>query len=433
MHIYFSGIGGSGISSFAMLAKQAGFEVSGSDKQDGTYIQYLRQHDINDIAIDQSYEHIAQVHKEHPINWLVYTSAVTMEQADPPELRFCKEKGIRISKRDEFLNMLLEKKHQKLIALAGTHGKSTTTAMVVWLCKELGVPFSYSLGAKIGFGDLSVFDPAGEFFVYECDEFDRNFLAYRPSISGITGLGWDHHEIFPTLQDYNQAFRDFIAQSERTIIWGQDALAIGLSATDGIRVLDKNDPQVDEIQQYGRFNREDAWLAMQVVGLMTGKPAEELRPIMNRFPGLKQRMELLAPNLYTNYAHTPEKIRGGMSAALEIARDNYQDLVVLYEPLTNRRQHHIKDDYKDCFQGAKKLYWVPSYLAREDPDLPILTPAQLIQHLSDPSIAEPASLDEALATAIKQHLANGDLVVAMGASGTGSMDEWLRRQFSKNA
>jgi UDP-N-acetylmuramate--alanine ligase len=138
-------------------------------------------------------------------------------------------------------------------------------------------------------------------------------------------------------------------------------------------------------------------------------------------------MELLAPNLYSNYAHTPEKIRGGMSAALELAAKNKQDVVIVYEPLTNRRQHHIKNDYKDSFAGAKKLYWVRSYLAREDPSLPVLTPAELIPYLSDPSIAEPADINNSLLQAIRSHLQNGDMVVAMGASGAGSLDEWLRQ------
>ncbi len=432
MHIYFSGIGGSGISSFALLAKQAGFEVSGSDIQDGSYIHYLREHGVNDIAIDQSYEHIAGLHKKHPIDWLVYTSALSMEQTEPPELRFCKDAGIRASKRDDFLNMLLEQKKQKLIAIAGTHGKSTTTAMVVWLCTELSLPISYSLGAKISFGELSVFNQDSEYFVYECDEFDRNFLAFKPHLSAITGLSWDHHEIFPTLENYNQAFRDFIAQSEHTIAWAGDLEKVGLQPGARITSLDPRTPEIDSLQLAGRFTREDAWLAMRTVGDMANKSMDALVPIINRFPGLKQRMELLAPNLYTNYAHTPEKIAGGMSAALEIAKANQQDLVIIYEPLTNRRQHYIKDEYKDCFKGAKKLYWVPSYLAREDPNLPVLTPAELIPHLSDPSIAQPAALDEQLLARVREHLAKGDLVVSMGASGAGSLDEWLRDHFAKS-
>ncbi len=430
MHIYFSGIGGAGISSFALLGVQADFEVSGSDMQESAYIDYLRKNNVRDIAIDQSYDHIAKVHAAHPIDWFVYSSAVSMGQAKPEEIRFCEEHGIRTSKRDEFLNMLLDKKNQKLVALAGTHGKSTTTAMVVWLFKELSLPVSYSLGAKVSFGDLSLFDPESKYFIYECDEFDRNFLSFKPYLSGITGLSWDHHEIFPTLDNYNQAFRDFIAQSQHTLIWQSDLDRVQLTVNEQITVLDGTDPTIDTLAMPGRFNREDAWLAMHTVARITEIPLATLQPIMDRFPGLKQRMELLAPNLYTNYAHTPEKIRGGMSTALEIAKKNNQELVVIYEPLTNRRQHYIKDEYRDCFKGAKKVYWVPSYLAREDPNLPMLAPAELIQHLSDPSIAEPAAIDKQLLAHIKDHLARGDLVVAMTASGHNSLDEWLREQFT---
>ncbi|HEY8998938.1 MAG TPA: Mur ligase domain-containing protein [Candidatus Saccharimonadales bacterium] len=431
MHIYFSRIGGAGISAAALLARQAGFEVSGSDKQETPYLDALREHGITDITIGQSYEHIAKAHAERPIDWLVYSSVVKLEDSGKEELRFCEEHGIRTSRRDEFLNMLIEEKHQKLIALAGTHGKSTTTAMVVWLCKELGIPVSYAMGAKVTFADLSAFNDKSEYFIYECDEFDRNFLAFKPFLAGITGLSWDHHEIFPSLENYNQAFRDFIGQSTHTIMWKRDALKLGLEPGETIDVVDQDFPSINDIRLRGRYNREDAELAMQLVSEITRKSVEELRPIVERFPGLKQRMELLVPNLYTNYAHTPEKIRGGMSTALEIAKENGQDVVVIYEGLTNRRQHFIKNDYKDCFAGAKKLYWVPSYLAREDPSQAILTPAELITHLSDPSIAEPAELNDALLKSVHAHLAAGDLVVAMGASGKGSLDDWLRENFAR--
>lgn len=432
MHIYFSGIGGSGLSSFALLAHQAGFEVSGSDKQEGTYIQYLRNQGITDIAINQSYDYIAEIHKKHPIDWFVYSSAVSMEQAHPPEIVFCKEQGIRVSKRDEFLNMLLKEKQQPLIAVAGTHGKSTTTAMIVWLLSELGIPISYSLGAKISFGPLSTFNARARFFVYECDEFDRNFLAFRPEVSVITGIAWDHHEIFPTREAYNQAFRDFIAQSQQIIAWQHDIQELAVTPNNAMHLFHRSSPDIDTVTIPGRFNREDAWLAVQTVAAHSSASTAALVEIINRFPGLKQRMELLAPGLYTNYAHTREKLAGGMSAALEIAAQQQRDLVVIYEPLTNRRQHYIKDTYKDVFNGAKKLYWAPSYLAREDPNLPLLTPAELITHLSDPSIAEPAELNDQLLSQIKAHLDAGDIVVAMGASGKGSMDEWLREHFSNH-
>jgi UDP-N-acetylmuramate--alanine ligase len=429
MHIYFSGIGGGGVGPLALIARQAGYTVSGSDKQDSAYIAQLRANGIEDIHIGQTYEAIQELHTRKPIDWYVYSSAVVFEHADFPELRFCKEQNIHTSKRDELLNQIIKDKNLKLIAVAGTHGKTTTTAMLVWLFQQLNIPLSYSVGTKIPFGPMGAYAEGSEYFVYECDEFDRNFLAFEPYLSLITGVSWDHHEIFPTREDYQQAFHEFIGQSQHTLLWQEDADYLGNMPGNSLTVLDSSDPAIHHIAIPGQYNRLDAWLSIQALHRLTRTPLDTLREHTDRFPGLRQRMEQLTPSLYTNYAHTPEKIRGGMSAALEIAAQDNKEVVIIYEPLTNRRQHYIKDSYGDCFNGAKKLYWIPTYLAREDPDLPILTPQQLIQHLPDPSIAEPAELDENLQARIEEHMKNGDLVVAVGASGGGSLDEWLRERF----
>ncbi len=432
MHIYFSGIGGTAIGPLAMIAKQAGYEVSGSDKQDSQYIEYLRKHGIDNIHIGQSREVIQKAHDEQPIDWVVYTSALTLENPDAPELAYATEMGIRTSKRDELLNQIIQEKGLKLIAIAGTHGKTTTTAMVIWLFKQLGLPVSYSVGAKIGFGEMGEFDPASEYFVYECDEFDRNFLAFEPHISLITGVTWDHHEIFPTRNDYKTAFLDFLAQSQQVVIWEEDADYLDFKTTADDRTLRTAKHEHDEqlIGLKGRFNRRDARLAIEALSLVTGKDFRDLVGPMSAFPGLQRRMEQLLTNLFSDYAHTPEKIRGAMSVALEMAADNNQKLVVVYEPLTNRRQHFMMDDYGDCFAGATKVYWTPSYLAREDPNQRVIPPSELITHLADPAIAEPAELDENLKDAITKHLHAGDMVVAMAGGGGGSLDEWLRQEFA---
>jgi UDP-N-acetylmuramate--alanine ligase len=430
MHIYFSGIGGGAIGPLALIAKQAGYTVSGSDKQESAYIAQLRDSGITNIHIGQSYEAIQAIHDQEPIDWYVYTSALVLENPNAPELQFCHDQNIKTSKRDELLNQILRDKDLKLIAVAGTHGKTTTTAIIVWLMQQAGLPFSYSVGGKIPFGPMGTYIEGSEYFVYECDEFDRNFLAFEPHLSLITGVSWDHHEIFPTREDYQEAFHEFIGQSAHTLLWQEDAEYLGNIPANSLEILDSSMPEISHITLPGQFNRLDGWLAIQAVHRITHIPINDLIAYINRFPGLKQRMEKLADNLYTNYAHTPEKIRGGMSTALEIAEQEHKDVVIIYEPLTNRRQYYIKDDYKDCFAGAKKLYWVPSYLAREDPDMPVLTPEQLIPHLADPSIAEPAKIDEHLRKAIEHHRQNGDIVVAMGASGGGSLDEWLRKHFS---
>ncbi len=428
MHVYFSGIGGHAIGPLALIAKQAGYDVSGSDKQQSLETDMLQQQGVA-VHIGQTAEQIAAIHAKYPIDWFVYSSALPRENPRHPELVFAKEQNIKHSRRDELLNRIIEDHNLKLIAIAGTHGKTTTTAMAVWICKQLGIPVSYSIGARVSFGPMGEYTPGSEYFIYECDEFDRNFLAFHPYASAITGIAWDHHEIFPTRENYYDAFRTFINQSQHTLAWNRDLTALGLEAGSHIRSLDPAEPAIKTIQQYGVFNREDAWLAIQTIAFCTGQDPANLITHLSSFSGLSQRMERLAPNLYTNYAHTPEKIRGGMSAALEIAKEAGKPLTVIYEPLTNRRQYFIKDEYKDCFEGAQKLYWVPTYLAREDPNQPVLTPAELIPHLNDPSIAEPAALDDKLLANIREHLHNGAIVVAMGAAGGGSLDEWLRQHF----
>lgn len=429
MHIYFSGIGGAGIGPLAQIAHQAGYRVSGSDKQDSQYIRYLKKHGISDIHVGQSREAIAAVHEKRPIDWFVYTSALPLENPDAPELAYCQEQNIKTSKRDELLNQILDEQKLELIAVAGTHGKTTTTAMTVWLFKQLGEPVSYLLPAKTSFAEMGEYVKGARYFIYECDEFDRNFLAFEPAISLITGVSWDHHEIFPTREDYQAAFREFIDQSADTFIWEEDAAYLSQSDNSTLNVLSVTEQRIERLTLLGKYNRLDAWLAIQAAHKATKQPIDKLIEIMNRFPGLSRRMEKIAPNLYSDYAHTPEKIRGAMSVAAEMAAESGQQIVVIYEPLTDRRQHHMIDDYRDCFDGASKLYWLPSYLAREDPKQRIIPPIELITRLSDPSIAEPAERDSHLKRLIERRLKAGDMVIAMAGGGGNSLDDWLRHEF----
>lgn len=431
MHIYFSGIGGAGIGPLALIAKQAGHEVSGSDKQDSSYVQYLKKCGIKDIHIGQSREHIAKLHDQQPIDWLVYSSALPLEAPDHPELAFAKEEEIKTSKRDELLNQILKDNKLKLVAIAGTHGKTTTTAMVIWLFKQLGLPISYAVGAKISFGDMGSFQKNSQYFVYECDEFDRNFLSYEPYLSLISGVSWDHHEIYPTRESYKEAFEDFLSQSIQSILWREDQEYLGVDPGDfpHMTILEPTNHEIEKLGLFGLYNRLDAWLAIQAVHELTKEPVDDLVAHMNLFPGLQRRMEEIVPGLYSDYAHTPEKIRGAMSVALEMAARQNKDVVVVYEPLTNRRQHFMLSEYNNVFEGAKKLYWIPSYLAREDPRQRIIPPEELISHLTDPSIGEARERDEHLLKTIRDHLAKGDMVVAMAGGGGNSLDEWLREHF----
>jgi UDP-N-acetylmuramate--alanine ligase len=431
MHVFFSGIGGAGIGPLALIAKQAGYEVSGSDAKDSAYIQYLRSKGINDIHIGQTAEQIKEVQAAHPIDWFVYSSALPLTDPKHPELTFCDEAGIKKSKRDEFLSQLIVDKDLKLIAVAGTHGKTTTTAMLIWLAQQLGIKASWSVGAKISFGDMGHFDPEGQYFIYEADEFDRNFLSFYPQLSLITGLDWDHPDIYPTRHSYLDAFREFLDQSQRSVLWHTDAEMLGLDQSDNFLILDQQAAEIDQrLSLPGRVNRWDAWLAAKALAQLPDFPFEKSLEVLNQFPGLSRRFENIAPNVYSDYAHTPPKIRGALQLAQEIAGNN---VVVVYEGLHNTRQHFIKDQLADLFDSIKQLYIVPSYLAREDKDLELLTPDKILNMLSisTKSHAAAAGLNDELAENIKQHAGQGDLVLCLSAGGSGSLDEWLRKEFIK--
>lgn len=425
MHMYFSGIGGTGIGPLAMVAQQAGYTVSGSDKQGSQYIDYLGKHGISDVHIGQSYEQIAEVHARQPIDWYVYSSAVAIEQGDAPELQFCREHSIKTSKRDEALNQILSDQHLEMLAIAGTHGKTTTTAMLIWLLKQLNIPVSYSVGAKISFGEMGEYTPGSQYFVYEADEFDRNFLAFTPALSLITGIDWDHPDIYPTREDYNQAFKQFLTQSQSAVLWQSDVERLQLTPTNQQLIINVEDPTVDTIKLPGLVNRQNAWQVIKAVQRINDTPLERLIELMSAFPGVSRRFEQIIPGVYSDYAHTTAKIQGALQMGHEVAGDK---LVVVYEGLHNTRQHFMQADLTTLFSGLKRLYVVPSYLAREDPNLEVWSPEQL-KALMVPEVQQytvACQLDEELAKTIKQHTAEGDTVLCLTAGGGGSLDEWLR-------
>lgn len=412
----------------AEFAHQAGFKVSGSDLKPSHHIDYLKSIGITDISIGQSASDISRVHADNPIDWLVASSAVGFGGSMHPEIEFARNNGIRVSKRDELIQDLLEKLNLKMLAVAGTHGKTTTTSMLVYLSKKLNQPISYMLAAETDFAHQAEYISDSELLIYEADEFDRNFLSFSPQISVISGIAWDHHEIYPTETDYFAAFHDFISQSQTTFIWDDDwsRLAAHQAGLDGVNIVNSDSPELDSIALFGKYNRRDALIASKAFSRASGRKLEECLTAINGFPGLSRRMERLAENVYTDYAHTPEKITAALSVAREMTD---KKIVVIYEPLTNRRQKYIKESYKDCFNGVSHIYWVPSYLARENPAEPILSPEELISYLGNPAIAEPARMDERLLTRIKQHAAKGDMVIAFSGGGAQSLDEWLRRNF----
>lgn len=417
MNVYFSGIGGVGIGPLAKIAKDAGFFVTGSDSSDSLMIKELREAGII-ISIGQDGTFLEGCHSESPIDWFVHTSALP---EDHPELVLARKLGIKTSKRDEFLSQFISEKNLKLIAVAGTHGKTTTTGMLVWALKQLNLPISYSIGTTISFGPGGLYDPYSEYFIYECDEYDRNFLNFSPFLSLITSFDYDHPDTYPTEDSYSEAFKQFLSASTKTILWQSDAAAIGASDSDNLNVVADNSPLL--INLPGLHNRRNAQLALKVVEHMG--VSGDIKQALESFPGTDRRFEKLANNIYSDYGHHPIEI----AATLSMARELSDNVVLVYQPHQNRRQHLIKDMYYDKFEKAETIYWLPTYLSREDPSQETLTPQQLTENLiNKDAVKYPESMDENLWNLIKNEAASGKLVLLMGA---GTIDSWARQMLSK--
>lgn len=416
MNIYFSGLGGVGIGPLAEIARDAGHTVIGSDLVDNLVTQELRQQGVT-VEIGQDGSFLQAVHAETPIDWFVHTAALSDDHA---ELSLARKLGIKTAKRDELLAFLLKEKGLKLIAVSGTHGKTTTTGMLVWALQELGIPVSYSVGSTLSFGPSGKFDPASEYFIYECDEFDRNFLHFSPHLSLITSIDYDHPDTYPTENEYKAAFRQFIYQSEQTIMWQHDSDYIAS------RYPNQWSLQDDEVLQLtvpGAHNRRNATLVLKALERLALGENSTNRGIVELFPGTDRRFEKLTDNLYTDYGHHPVEI----AATLQLAREVSDHVVLVYQPHQNVRQHQIKDEYTTQFELADTVHWLPTYLSREDPKLPILQPAELTKFIPNTTNIQLAELNDELWQAIESNLASGKLVLLMGA---GSIDGWARAQLA---
>lgn len=412
MHIYFSGIGGVGIGPLAEIARDAGYEVTGSDMAASHTTAELTASGIQ-ISHDQSGANLRMVHAAQPIDWFVYTASLP---ANHPELTLARELGIKTAKRDELLNYIISDKKLRLIAVAGTHGKTTTTAMLVWLFQQLGIPASYSVGTTLGFGPAGKFDPNSDYFIYECDEFDRNFLHFSPHVSLITSIDYDHPDTYPTQAEYADAFTQFISQSEHTILWDRDTV-INIRVPGNAWCLHE-----DEVMPFtlaGAHNRANATLVAKVCEYLHIGPATDVEKALNSFPGSGRRFEKLAENLYSDYGHHPAEI----AATLQMARELSDHVVLVYQPHQNTRQHEVRNYYTSCMELAEKIYWLPTYQTREDATLAILSPQELTERLHNRDAVIYAELNDELWTHIQEERNSGKLVLCMGA---GTIDAWVR-------
>ena len=190
----------------------------------------------------------------------------------------------------------------------------------------------------------------------------------------------------------------------------------------------------EKIKLAGRVRRFDLALAVEAVKEITKEEKlevseDELIKIMNEFPGVERRMEKLCDGLYTDYAHHPEEV----AATIEIAKEEMKltskkGLVVAYAPLQNARQYDVINDYHNIFLGVDKLFWLPTTLLREIEGQRVIPPAEFIEKLDNPEVAEVADYDEKFYLRIKEYLADGYLVAFLSG---GAGDDFMREHFKR--
>lgn len=415
MNIYFSGLGGVGIGPLSEIALDAGHHVTGSDLQEGLVIKQLRARGVK-LVIGQDGSYLRETHAKTPLDWFVYTAALP---ADHPELLAAKELGIRTGKRDEFLAEFLKEHNLKLLAISGTHGKTTTTGMAVWTFKQLGIPVSYSVGTTLSFGPSGAFDPKSEYFIYECDEYDKNLLHFSPFLSLLTSIDYDHPDSYPSESDYKATFRQYVSQSTHTIAWKRDLDYIEQPATDSIWSLSTDETAA--LPLTGEHNRRNGTLVLKALEYLGYNDAVRNAQVLGTFPGTDRRFEQLASNLYSDYGHHPEEIE----ATLQLARELSDHIVLVYQPHQNWRQHFIHNQYLNQFEAAEAVIWLPTYLTRENKDQPVLTPQELTANLTNKEAVRYGELNDDLWSEIQVARDNGYLVLCMGA---GTIDGWVRER-----
>jgi UDP-N-acetylmuramate--alanine ligase len=429
--VHFVGIGGSGMSGIARLFLVAGHPVTGSDVRESANVASLRELGAT-VAIGHDAENLGSA------DAIVVTSALWQ---DNPEYVLAKERGLPILHRAQALDWLIA--HRRLISVAGAHGKTTSTGMVVTGLLELGADPSFVNGGVIETLGVSSASGDGELFVVEADESDGSFLIYDTAIALITNVDADHLDHYGSQEAFQAAFVDFAQQAkELVVISSDDAGAVAVTgALRGKRVLtfgesEHADVRVLEIDTSGSvafcvryegvdyrtqlsvFGRHNAINAAGAFAVLVGAgfdPAASLEAI-SQFGGTKRRFELhgvvAGISVYDDYAHHPTEVAAALSAARTVVGSGR--IIAVHQPHLYSRTRLFAGEFAEALEKhADETVVLDVCGAREDPE-PGVTGALVSDRFSDSSrVAYVADWQEA-ADFTASIARPGDFVITLG-------------------
>jgi UDP-N-acetylmuramate--alanine ligase len=448
-HVHLIGIGGSGLSAIASLLLERGEVVSGSDRQ-MTPAALAVQAAGATVLIGHRAENIAGA------DMVVRSSAITDTN---PEVAAAKAAGIPVFKRDGFLGNLLQ--GYRVIAVAGTHGKTTTTAMIAWVLTRLGIDPSYIIGSNALNLGGNAHAGKSDLFVIEADEYDRMFLGLSPTIAVVTNLEHDHPDCYPTPDDFYQAFAAFagnIVPGGILLACQDDAGARRLlqefaGGTGGARsyglLPSTVEPQPDvaasalernelggttfcvslrqaqphgeglsakvRLKLPGRHNVLNALAVMGVAHLLE-LPLADAAQALGEFRGTSRRFDVRGEVngilVIDDYAHHPSEIR----ATLDAARERYpgRRLWALWQPHTYSRVRSLFDDFANAFTAADVVIVTEVYAAREAAPANGFSAASLVEAMPRKDVVFLPDLSQA-AGYLLDSLCSGDVLLVLSA------------------
>jgi UDP-N-acetylmuramate--alanine ligase len=423
--LHFIGIGGAGMSGLALVCHQLGATVSGSDRADSSYIQRLRAAELEPVVGHDA--------ANLPADAEVVVSTAIGE--DNPELARAVERGQRIIHRGELLAELCAER--RLLAVAGTHGKTTTTAMVVWSLRATGADPAFFLGGELpgagpGGGDANAGWGGGEWAVAEADESDASFLHLRPEVAAVTNVEMDHHSRWASIAELRDAFSRFAAGARGVALGpGADLVGIELDGKDLVR-FDADFPGPSDLKlsvpgHHNLLNARGALAALHLAGVDTDTAAAALA----RFPGVRRRLELKGSRdgalIYDDYAHHPTEVRAALEALRELQP---QRLVAVFQPHLYSRTKAFAEELGAALALADEVGVLEVYPAREEPvgELAGVSGLQVAAAAADRSHGRPVwwLVDaERAELALGPRLRDGDLLVTIGAGDIFRLSERL--------
>ena len=427
--VHFIGIGGSGMSGIARLLIGMGHQVTGSDLRDTSNVKALR-----DLGARISIGHDA-ANLGDP-DTVVVTSALWPTN---PEYLLAKEKGIPVIHRSQALAYLASKK--RLIAVAGAHGKTTSTGMIITALLGMKQDPSFVNGGVINSIGASSQSGNGELFVIEADESDGSFLHYDTSVCLITNVDPDHLDHYGSIEAFHQVFADFANKAKEFVVISSDdegakavaklitkpMISFGESQSADVRVQNiiqdaevsfdigyKGQVQQAKLALAGKHNALNAAGAVAtLIGL--GFDFDESVAEVAKFEGTERRFELhgveRGVKVYDDFAHHPTEVAAALNGARAVVGGG--KLITVFQPHLYSRTRLFSKEFADVLAASDEVVLLDIYAAREDPE-PGVTGELIYNHFADKSRIHYVPRWED-APAIASKLATeGDFIITMG-------------------